>query len=739
MAAVPSYDSLRIAPRGQSGFSISVPSTEGFDQPARQVARAAQNATQAGSVLSDIAISAQNEANQTRVMEAANAAREAALRLAYDPAEGYTRVKGGEVLPRDGKPLAVDYTGKFDEQLATIGGTLANDAQRRMFQAEAMRMRSSFEAGAMEHEAREWSGYQLSVADGSRELAIEEIAKARNDPAAIDAAKAQLDFSVLRLGQLKGLSGNEIVAMQAVNWSAAIRQSIAAALSDEDLATAEGLFNRYGDGLTEADEIAIEGPLHRALDGKLVMQVADVAEGLAPIVEGADGGTHTAAPVKALPTGGDATVEELVKGYNDPGFAAIIWQESRNGRRDVGLVGVPTQWGRAVGVGQVLDSTGRQMASRLGLAWRPELMQQRSRAAYDYQLKIAHAYWQEARANTTNLADAARYYHGGPNRALWGPKTEKYARKVVSSAGGNSTPGRSIRPATLEEMWSAARAELERRRPDASAELVRAARGEVEARWSMRERSQAAAEDSTMQQVYTALAGNGGSVSALPTALRSSIPGDKLPSVYEFARSIQRSDDLPESDPVTYLRLSDPAALVATSDSEFLSLKPKLTDSDFQQFARDRASARSALAKGAQTAAQQAGALPREAVNRVVNARLATLGLPTAPKADDPELQHVAGVKIFVDRALLSEQARLGRQMTDAELTAFVDRLFAMSIRTRRGGRASVLGQAPDRMSANDRASAIEALRQAGVAEPTEADILATYYQYAQTVARRVR
>src|SRR4051812_17257943 len=145
MPGFPTYDERRVAPQGQGGFSIAVPSTEAFDEPARQVDRMAQATGQAGARLGDIALKAADEANQTHVMDAANQAREAALHLAYDPQEGYARVKGGDVLPRDGNPLAVDYTAKFDDQLKSISGTLANDAQRRAFAQQAGQLRASFE------------------------------------------------------------------------------------------------------------------------------------------------------------------------------------------------------------------------------------------------------------------------------------------------------------------------------------------------------------------------------------------------------------------------------------------------------------------------------------------------------------------------------------------------------------------------------------------------------------------
>lgn len=722
MAGVPNYENFRVSPRGDAGFPFSVPSTEGFDEPARQVARAARGASQAGEVLHDIAIREQDQANQTRVMEAANQVRETALRLAYDPNEGYTRVRGGDVLPRDGKPLAIDYTDKFDEQVNSIGEGLTNDEQRRLFAAQAMQLRTSFESGAMEHEAREWSGYELSVAEGARQLAIEEIAQAHNNPAAIDLALGSLGTAVNRLGELKGLSGNEITAMVGANVSAAIRQSIASALSANDLTTAQGLFERYGDHLVEADEIAIKGVIEKELDGQLVMQAADVADGIGPMIEG---------PVPGVPE--DVTFADPLRGAGGdpiPGgrYGAHRDYGAHQGADFTGNEGLPVRSGAGGGVVHVSHSpNGGNIVT------------------IDHGNGVKTKYMHLSRVNVRDgqtVTDATIIGNVGHTGRASGPHLHYEVwvngnhvdptRLAGSSRAGNGqAPQRTVRAATLDEMWAVARAHLMRTRPDASPELIRATRAEVEARWSMHERSRAAQEDQTMQQVYAELVRNGGSYTALPQALRQAIPADQVPHAMEFARSLQTNTERAESDPATYLRLTDPATLAAMSDSEFMRLKPLLTDSDFRQFATDRGNERQARDKGRATAARQAQALPREAVNRIVNNRINGMGLTNAE-----DVTHIAAIRMFVDRAVLGEQGRLGRQMRDSEITTFVDQLFATSVPTHRRVAGLNLGPtdgAPllsiDAIPSGDLARLKQSFARAGNPNPSEADLLAAWYR----------
>lgn len=94
-----------------------------------------------------------------------------------------------------------------------------------------------------------------------------------------------------------------------------------------------------------------------------------------------------------------------------------------------------TQYGRPLGATQLLAGTGEEMAGKLGVPWRPDLVSGTSEAARQYQLALGRAYFDEGLARTGNIRDALRYYHGGPNRSIWGPKTNRYADEVLARAG----------------------------------------------------------------------------------------------------------------------------------------------------------------------------------------------------------------------------------------------------------------------------------------------------------------
>lgn len=111
---------------------------------------------------------------------------------------------------------------------------------------------------------------------------------------------------------------------------------------------------------------------------------------------------------------------------------AVVAQES-GGR--AGVTGPQTRYGQAQGLAQLLPETAREMAGNLGVAWRPDLMTATSSQAAAYQRALGEAYLAEALEQTGNMRDALHYYHGGPNRRLWGPKTRAYADNVIRRMG----------------------------------------------------------------------------------------------------------------------------------------------------------------------------------------------------------------------------------------------------------------------------------------------------------------
>jgi hypothetical protein len=93
--------------------------------------------------------------------------------------------------------------------------------------------------------------------------------------------------------------------------------------------------------------------------------------------------------------------------------------------------GPMTRYGQAQGQTQMLDATAEAMAKKTGVPWRPDLMRANTPEALQYQETLGRAYLQEGLDTTGNPRDALRYYHGGPDRSQWGPKTNAYADAIM--------------------------------------------------------------------------------------------------------------------------------------------------------------------------------------------------------------------------------------------------------------------------------------------------------------------
>lgn len=110
-------------------------------------------------------------------------------------------------------------------------------------------------------------------------------------------------------------------------------------------------------------------------------------------------------------------------------FGSLIAQES-GGR--AGVRGPQTRYGQALGRTQVLPDTAREIARNLGIPYREDLLTGTSPEAAAYQDRLGRAYLQEGFQRTGNAREALMYYHGGPDRSLWGPKTRQYADDVLT-------------------------------------------------------------------------------------------------------------------------------------------------------------------------------------------------------------------------------------------------------------------------------------------------------------------
>jgi hypothetical protein len=119
-------------------------------------------------------------------------------------------------------------------------------------------------------------------------------------------------------------------------------------------------------------------------------------------------------------------------------FGSLIQQESGG---KAGVRGQQTAYGVPLGKTQLLPQTAQEMAGKLGLPFRPELLTGSSPEAAAYQEKLGRAYFDEGlQKYGGDVEKALKYYHGGPDESKWGPKTRTYAKAVMARVKAKTNP-----------------------------------------------------------------------------------------------------------------------------------------------------------------------------------------------------------------------------------------------------------------------------------------------------------
>lgn len=118
---------------------------------------------------------------------------------------------------------------------------------------------------------------------------------------------------------------------------------------------------------------------------------------------------------------------------------AIIQQESG------GDYGVVNRESGAMGAYQFMPATAQAIARRLGLPYRPELMQGeggRSEEGRAYQEALGREQLNDAiQFSGGDIGRAGIYHFAGPNTEGWGPQTRRYEQDILRRYGDNSEGG----------------------------------------------------------------------------------------------------------------------------------------------------------------------------------------------------------------------------------------------------------------------------------------------------------
>jgi soluble lytic murein transglycosylase len=714
MPKVPTYDSLQVGTTTAQPGRIDSSFTNQLGQEQQQTGR---SLLQIGQTSGQIAIDMAQQANQLRVDDALNQAKEASLRLAYDKDTGFTNQKGINALERQsGKPLADEYGDTLKEHITSIAGTLGNDAQRQAFALHSNGLLTSFRGQAMQHEAGEFKTYALSVSDGVQSTALRDIGLNWNNPEAVNSAVERIKAETYRQAQLLGKSAEWQDAQARKLTSNAHKVALMSALEQNDPTYADSYLKKYSAQMDADDILAVRGHITKEVDARIGLGAAsEVIRQLQPRIQT-----------------GDA----------ERAFNIAVGTES--GGRQFGKDGQPlTSPKGAIGIAQVMPATGPEAAKLAGVEWD----ENRYKTDANYNKALGLAYFQkQLQDNGGDVQKAWAAYNAGPGALqaaikkaeqsvrlnqtdptvqahTWFDFMPKETKDYVAknSKAYEAGQGQGQRPAFAEIDDQLRANPLLANNPA----RYKVARVEAE---RMYEEQTKAIKQREEEAVATAMRGvveNGGRYSELPVSVRAALPPKEVDNVLGFAQRISKGDDT--TSPWLYNKLTNnPGQLANMSDDAFYALRRELSEADFKHFSQERAK----LAGKAPTGAP--GDLNTGAIKQTLDERLRMLQIDPSPKDDGgADAARIGGIRRFVDQYFYAAQRETGKKFNDAEIATHIDALFAKNA-TFRGWFSNtsgpMLGMKASDLPGDVKDNLKAAFKRQGIDSPTDAQLMNAYW-----------
>lgn len=723
MPRVPTYDSFQATPNTLPQTRMTMP--EMLDVAGQQAQQMGRAMMAGGQQIGQVALDMQQQANQLRVDDALNKAKEAALRLTYDKDVGFTNLRGINALERpDGKPLADEYADTLKRSIDDIAGTLGNDAQRQAFSLRANDILTSMRGNAIQHEAQEFKTYALSTSEGIQSTALREIGLNWQNTDAVNSAVERIRAETYRQAQLLGKSAEWQDAQARKMTSNAHKVALLSALEQNDPAYADAYLKKYSGQMDADDILTVRGHVTKAMDAKVGFTAASEVLG------------------KMQP--------RIQVGEAERAFNIALGTESNN--RQFGPDGKPlTSPKGAIGIAQVMPDTAPEAAKLAGLPW--DENRYKNDPAYNKALGMAY-FQRQLQENGGDLAKAYAAYNGGPGRLAEAIKKAEQSAKAAQ-ADPNVKPktwlefmpqetrdyvaknmrafeagqGQPNRP-TFQEIDDQLRADP---RLAGNPARYKVAREEAERQFNEQTKAIKQREEEAVATAMRGIIENGGRFSDLPVSIRAAVPPKEVDNLLGFAQKISKGDD--STSLWLYNKLtSNPDSLARMSDNEFFALRRELSESDFKHFSGERAK-RLGVAGGS----NGPGDLNTQAIKQSLDERMRMLQIDPTPKDDGgSDAARVGAIRRFVDQYFYSAQREAGKKFTDAEVAQHLDALFAKNA-TFRGwfsdSKGPLLGMKVGDIDGGTKDNIKAAFKRQGIDKPTDAQILNAYWN--MKVARK--
>lgn len=650
MPRVPEYSNFQATPSAQPSVRFNPSQApDAGEVNARQTQQMGQALQQSGGTLARLAADAVKDANETRVIDAVNKAKERMFDLQYGKDTGYLNLKGDAALRRpDNQNLADEYVGKFKEQLAPLEQELGNEQQREMFRRATANMQTQLYGDAQRHTAGEFKTYKISTYDGAVSTAQQQIALNYNDVkegGMVDQGVKTIEAAVRMKAREMGLSQEQADDQVRRAASNAHRMALGTALERNDVAFADGYLKKYRGQMTADDILHTQGAITKEMD-------------LLAGVQAASGAVRSLAPDLA-PT--------------DFGRMVNITLQAESGGQRYGKDGqLLTSPKGAKGEMQVLDSTNLNPGFGVKPA-KDNSPEERARVGRDYLQAMLKRYdgdpamaWAAYNAGPGKLDEALMRAKASPTPgASWLTfmPNETQAYVAANTKALENGLGRPQAP-TLADVQDRVRTSLG---ADARPQVVQHAVQEATRQWEALSKSYKDGQDQSLADAQRLLIANKGDMNALPMSVRNRIDPGKFDDLMGFASKLAKGEPIATDWGLYYSLASDPRLLKQVNLG---ALRHKLGESEFKQLTEHQGKLNNP--KGEDLTQLQSA-------KEVLNGFLLQAGMDPTPKpgkGDDSEAAKVGQLQAAFQQRIDARERLTGKKLGASELREEAAQLF---------------------------------------------------------------
>jgi soluble lytic murein transglycosylase len=713
---------MRVPFNGSPQVGVTSMPGGALDAPAMQTNIGA-NLEQAGQALhrasgatGDVALNMQARANQVKVDDAQNKIIEAAQFLQHDKDNGFQSLKGRYALEKpDGSyfNLPDDYTTQLKSKVTDAMETMGNDAQKEAFQKWSMPYLTAFNGRATAYEAEQYGQYRQSVSQGAISTALNDGELNWNNPEALSDAASRINAHSYELGKLSGANSGVALDMFArKNTSALYKTAALAALDAGNVSYAHGLITQHKDSMTGDDMLSVTGHLKREFDSQLAQQAAmDTVRQFAPNIYASD-------------------TERL---FN----IGVISQESGGKQFDANNNPLTSRAG-AIGIAQIMPSTGPEAAKLAGVPWD----ESRFKNDPQYNKALGLAYFQkQIQTYNGDPAKALAAYNAGPesldaaigkaadalkdgkmpaNRDMpWleylGKETQNYVTngmtKYYNGGGQGAKPSMTDIANHIDS------------RTDLSATQKQMAIQSAQQHVTYINADIKQKEEDSVANAVQWLTQNSYDFNSMPLSIKGAIPSDKLALVRNIGASLAKGNMT--DDPKAYqAAVTNPQLIAKMGDSEWYNYS--LTH--FTPETKKQMDVLRAKTINPTSTKNSPDDLDYASINRVFDQKMQEMGVDPTPKGTDKAgMQSIGAKRAAMNTIILDMQRNSGKKLSDAELIKAINQVFLQQVTVPgffTNSDKPMMSIKPSDVPPIAAQRIRQQLAAEGVADPTDADVL---------------